>query len=329
MGYFWVFQNKTFSEELKGEFLWAPQYDSVGKRKSHWDSMKSVKPGDFIIHCVKQKIVAISIAMTCCYISTRPEAGFGSWQREGWRVDTKYFLFPKAIATSECVIELTKLQPKIYGPFNKKARGNTGYLFFASKDMYELVLDKVLTTNLSSKEKRIFLLLKDEKNEISNKENAIADESLKVSINESINKIGIDLNRIDFQYAQVPKKRGASILSGFIEVYPRNKKVASNALLFAKYLCESNNSHKSFIRKNLNVPYTEPHHLIPLSYSKHFDVSLDVEENIVSLCSNCHNQLHYGKEFEEILKQLYNQRSDLLKNVGLTITYEELLVMYL
>lgn len=38
----------------------------------------------------------------------------------------------------------------------------------------------------------------------------------------------------------------------------------------------------------------EPHHLIPLQYHEEFEWSLDVEANVVSLCSECHNQIHYG-----------------------------------
>ena len=40
--------------------------------------------------------------------------------------------------------------------------------------------------------------------------------------------------------------------------------------------------------------YTEQHHLIPMAYSDKFEVSLDVEVSIVSLCSTCHNHIHYG-----------------------------------
>lgn len=76
------------------------------------------------------------------------------------------------------------------------------------------------------------------------------------------------------------------------------------------------------------MAYTEPHHLVPMSYSEKFEVSLDREENIVSLCSNCHNQLHYGEGFEVLLETLYNERKDYLKNIGIEITFEELLEMY-
>lgn len=75
----------------------------------------------------------------------------------------------------------------------------------------------------------------------------------------------------------------------------RNGKTAADALAIAHYACEADGSHKTFLRKD-GTPYTEPHHLIPLSRFADFgNTSLNVKENIVSLCSNCHNLLHYGR----------------------------------
>lgn len=68
---------------------------------------------------------------------------------------------------------------------------------------------------------------------------------------------------------------------------------------------------------------------MPLAFSDRFEVSLDVEENIVSLCSNCHNQLHYGKDAERLIIQLFNDRNALLKKVGINIELTDLLKIYL
>ncbi|MEF9839642.1 MAG: HNH endonuclease, partial [Lachnospiraceae bacterium] len=54
------------------------------------------------------------------------------------------------------------------------------------------------------------------------------------------------------------------------------------------------------------------------------DVDLDCEQNIVSLCSNCHNLLHYGVDNEELLHLIYEQRKDLLSSIGITISFDEL-----
>lgn len=82
------------------------------------------------------------------------------------------------------------------------------------------------------------------------------------------------------------------------------------------------------MRKKSNLPYTEAHHLVPLSKYEYFKYSLDVEENVVSLCSNCHNQIHYGKDADTLLFKLFKDRENKLKSVGIDITFEELKKMY-
>lgn len=131
-----------------------------------------------------------------------------------------------------------------------------------------------------------------------------------------------------------PQHRGKALpvpeplQSGNRIVYPRNRQTAENALAFAHYRCEIDPTHPFFIRRNADVPYMEPHHLVPLSMQRQFDVSLDVEENIVSLCSNCHNHIHYGKGAKEMIKTLYEQRRTALESVGIRVTLDELLSFY-
>lgn len=129
-------------------------------------------------------------------------------------------------------------------------------------------------------------------------------------------------------YSRKPKAKQAPNEQNGIKIYPRSHKTASAALQIADFKCEYKKSHPTFIRKRDDLPYMEPHHLIPLCYSDEFDVSLDTEENIVSLCSNCHNQLHYGKDKEAILRQLHTMRQQLLADAGIFITFDELLSMY-
>ena len=110
--------------------------------------------------------------------------------------------------------------------------------------------------------------------------------------------------------------------------YWRDPVAAANALCNANYKCEICVTHPTFIRKSNGKPYTEPHHLIPMAYSDKFKVSLDVEANIVSLCSTCHNHIHYGVGAKDLLTSLYYQRINRLRAVGLDISLEELLQMY-
>lgn len=110
--------------------------------------------------------------------------------------------------------------------------------------------------------------------------------------------------------------------------YKRDPRIAINALKNAEYKCEYCLEHQTFIRKANCLPYTEPHHLIPMRAQKDFSVNLDVENNIVSLCSNCHNLIHYGKEAEILLRKLYNERAQLLKQAGIDIAFKDLLDYY-
>lgn len=148
------------------------------------------------------------------------------------------------------------------------------------------------------------------------------------SLIEDLRKTAVIDQNLNFEYEGKPKKKQEPIYSNGSKTYPRDRKIAMNALAHAKYNCEINNDHPTFKRKKSNINYTEPHHLVPMAFSDEFNISLDVEENIVSLCSNCHNQLHYGQGVEELIKSLYGKRKDDLQKVGINITFDELKGMY-
>ena len=110
--------------------------------------------------------------------------------------------------------------------------------------------------------------------------------------------------------------------------YPRNPAISKQALKNAKYLCECGSDHASFIRKSNGKNYTEPHHIIPMSAQGDFDIDLDCLPKIISLCSNCHNKLHYGADIDDMLFQIYEQRKEALSKFGINISFEELLSYY-
>lgn len=114
------------------------------------------------------------------------------------------------------------------------------------------------------------------------------------------------------------------------KIWPRNAKIAANSLIHSNYTCSFNINHFSFTSNKTKKPYMEPHHLIPLSEQDNFSVSLDVEANIVSLCSNCHNCIHYGISEEKlaILRKIFDSRKDRLANCGINVTFNYLLNLY-
>ena len=166
------------------------------------------------------------------------------------------------------------------------------------------------------------ILIKEEIGELAKKD--VEDEEFLNKVNNAI-VYGGD---VSFEYDNSPKapKQKTEQVSA---KYVRSQKVARNALMVANNLCEYDNTHYVFTRRNSDKYYTEPHHIVPLSASLDFpNVDLDREQNVVSLCSNCHNILHYGADFEKILRPLYEKRKELLKAIGVEISYEELKKYY-
>lgn len=147
------------------------------------------------------------------------------------------------------------------------------------------------------------------------------------SIVDYINKYSYSGNlKTDHDYK--PKKKPDYFISNGVKVYKRSRATSQNALNIAGYKCERNNEHTSFERKLDNKPYMEPHHLVPMSAQDDFDVSLDVTENIVCLCSNCHNEIHYGVKRKVLIEQLYNDRKNILAMAKINISLDELLKYY-
>ena len=125
-----------------------------------------------------------------------------------------------------------------------------------------------------------------------------------------------------------PKEKSNPILLNGRKTYPRNRNVALTALALAHFNCEIDDQHRTFLRRKSKLQYTEPHHLVPMAYQDQFDVSLDVEENIVSLCCTCHKEIHYGNDSKALIIRLYKERKKEIDTVGIYVTEQEVLQMY-
>ena len=59
-----------------------------------------------------------------------------------------------------------------------------------------------------------------------------------------------------------------------------------------------------------------------------FNYSLDIEPNIISLCSHCHNMIHYGLNQSEIIESIYLKRKNALLLCGIDVDKDELFSFY-
>ena len=137
-----------------------------------------------------------------------------------------------------------------------------------------------------------------------------------------------EIQQIEMTYQRTPVKKEKPIFRNGTEVYLPKTEKALNALFHARFQCETDAEHWIPDKEKSIYKLAEPHHLVPLRYSGEFKYSLDVEENIVSLCPACHRQLYHGQGKEDVLRKLYEDRKELLKSAGIEITWERLLAMY-
>ncbi|OJH01369.1 hypothetical protein BL313_05430 [Staphylococcus hominis] len=313
---YFVFQDRTYEKERDSSHLWAPKKDKNINKKSHWNLMRKIRKGDIIIHSYKQNIHAIGIAQSDCFDEDKPNNISGDWEKIGRSVNVKYFDLNQTLNTTKYKNELYQIQPEKEAPFNKLKRGNTGYLFNANQKMLEFIL-------VQSENNKLLKYLENHLNG-----QGISDEQEEQNLLDSIAENPEELEIIDTNYTPKPEKPKGCTVTYNKNVYSRSKNKAMRALKRADYKCEINEKHPTFERKKENINYTEPHHLIPVSKQEDFKNSLDVEANIVSLCSNCHNQIHYGKGYEELLKKLLKDRNEDLKLAGIEVDENKLLSYY-
>lgn len=325
---FLVNQGKTWKQERAGGFLWSPQIDKAGHNNAGYMLMRSVQKGDYILHNKGGAIAAISIAQTDCYDAMQPEkvrenSGGYDWNDIGFRVDTEYYDFGVPVPTADLAL-WSKLHPHEGSCFQVDGKLKLRYLCnVAEEDARHIIAEA----------------LKGEH-----------DPTVKTVLYDALSSFNIDGNEYSAEDAEaieafVATQGGGTkhysgkerlpqemtTTGGSAKEKPkRDPQIAANALENADYKCEYDPTDRTFLRKKSGKPYTEPHHLIPISRYKDFPCSVDVEENIVSLCSHCHNLLHYGcaEEREEVLYKLYKERIDGLRQSGLDLTFDQLKSYY-
>lgn len=154
--------------------------------------------------------------------------------------------------------------------------------------------------------------------------NAVVNNRLDDGLNEDIAEHSLNLGNSQ----SISRERPEPVIIHGVQAYPRSRVAAMIALQNANHKCEIDSFHRTFERRVDALPYMESHHLIPMAAQGDYDVSIDVPENIVSLCSSCHNEIHYGKNAVKLIEQLYNSRVHLLEQNDIFVSLPQLLKYY-
>lgn len=159
-----------------------------------------------------------------------------------------------------------------------------------------------------------------------------------------IDALNQDLSELDHSKADNKTDAPMTKISDYeckssVRQQKRNSETVKSALVRCGLECEIRNDdgskHETFLRKKDQTNYLEPHHLIPLKSRDKFEYEIDCPANVVMLCSKCHDEIHYGVNYDKLIRHLFELRRDRLQSAGLlemtngkVLTEEELIKMY-
>jgi hypothetical protein len=127
--YWWVNQNQTYAQEVRGGYLWSPKTNANGARNRFYDNMREVQPGDVVFSFCDTFIKAIGIATSLAESAPKPTS-FGTtgayWNNEGWFVEVEFRELRGPIRPKEHMTLLEPTLPDRYSPIRSSGDGNQG-----------------------------------------------------------------------------------------------------------------------------------------------------------------------------------------------------------
>ncbi len=309
---FWlVNQGRSFENELKGGFIYAPKNNKYGSTFAHWQNVKNVKKGDIIFCNKKGNIMAIGIAMSNGYEGVIPDAIKGIWNDEGFMVDIDYHKLTKPFQFSNYKNEYMLNIETSKNPFTVKGTAKMGYLFPMEKYIAEFFLKKI-------KDKNINKMIHAYTSSTSNEMEEVAEEYEQF---ERISR-GLVKGYSESEIKALEKKTYTYENKLDKEKAIREEtdpKLKVTRMELANYNCEMNCNHKTFTCVSGKHQYLECHHIIPLNAQKDFiHIKLDSMFNMIAICPLCHRKVHYAvkEEKEKLFIQMYQKRKNEMLKYG-------------
>lgn len=93
--------------------------------------------------------------------------------------------------------------------------------------------------------------------------------------------------------------------------FKTQKRIRDFVLKKADYMCDCNDSKHFYFESVEFHNYVEGHHIVPMNRQEEYligdKINLDIPNNIVPLCPNCHSQIHLGSRQAriKIISELY------------------------
>lgn len=142
--YYWVNQGKTYKEEKKGGYLWAPLKNISGNPVFHWDTMDKLLINDIVFNYSNKAVLGYSIVKSLPYLTPKPaEFNWGvNWKDEGRMCDVEYYDFEQNLKLSDIPADILRLFPKLHSPLiSTGLAANQGYLYKISEECGSKILE--------------------------------------------------------------------------------------------------------------------------------------------------------------------------------------------
>lgn len=317
MGYWFVNQGASYTEERKGGFIYAPKTNERGTMLQHWFNVKLVKKGDIIFCNNKGKILSVAKALSDGYESVIPNSIEGMWNSYGFKADLQYLDLRNPFHFSDYKDQYMSEINFDNNPFNVLGNAKMGYLFPMEEKIARYFVEKINEDTISkyvfAHDNRIsyeFVELQEETEQF---------EDINKGIIKTYSKEELAIKELE-EYEYVPRIDNSN------QRVLREKtdaKLKATRMELANYCCEINNNHVTFTNVSGQHQYLECHHIIPLCAQKDFpNVKLDSMFNIIAVCPICHMQVHHAtiQEKGEIFSKMYNARKDEMLKYGFDLS---------
>ena len=144
MAAWWVNQGKTFEQELRGSYLWAPKLQRDGNRLKSYEFMKDVRVGDQVFSYHNQAIRAVGVVTNGAISQDKPGELTQDWNNEGWLVQVEFVLTELPYKPKSELETIRKMLPTTYSPLDKNGNGAQKlYLSKISDELADYLFAKV------------------------------------------------------------------------------------------------------------------------------------------------------------------------------------------
>jgi len=307
MKFWFVNLNKYYNEQRNGGYLWAPLKNETGKTEKYWETLQNVNVGD-IIFCNKGGMIqSIAIVEKGPYLSEIPNEFRQFWKPEGRKLEVKFIDLENPFRFKDYKDYILENINKDECPFNIKGSAKQAYLIPFDEKIAKFFINKI-----NSKAINELLSFVKYENEIKVDEYLEELEQFeKINSGLIVEYSDEELKKIDNKkYVYVAKFGNTEnkVLRG-----PADDRLKATRMKKAKYLCEVDSSHKTFMNSSGKHQYLESHHIIPMKAQKDYiNTKLDSMFNLIALCPTCHAKVHYAtlEEKKEIFYKMYSIRKD-------------------